>query len=398
MKNQSVISNLKLRLSYGQTGNAEIGGNAYGFYSAGSSNYVIGNTLYTGVSESQLPNPRLKWETTTEFNIGLDWGLFNNRLTGTFEYYTKTISDLLSSRSVGSYYPVSSVADNLGKTQSKGFEVQINSVNISNKNFKWLTNLNFYSYKDSWKERNPYSILSVYQHEQDPLHITFGYKSDGLIQAGETVEWMPDAPPGSIKVKDLNGYLLDADGKYLLDDKGHRQLSGKPDGKIDDADKVIILNSAPDLSFGLGNTLRYKNFDLYFFLYGELGRQLLNSTRQTFLSSDRFRYSDNVTLDSFDRWSSSNPNGKFPSGLYNKYESNTDFYVEDADFLRLKNITLGYTFPKTWFSGLFSNARVYFDAQNLFVITGYSGSDPETEGFTAYPNQRTFSLGVELTF
>ena len=350
------------------------------------------------MSESQLPNPRLKWETTTEFNIGLDWGLFNNRLTGTFEYYTKTISDLLSSRSVGSYYPVSSVADNLGKTQSKGFEVQINSVNISNKNFKWLTNLNFYSYKDSWKERNPYSILSVYQHEQDPLHITFGYKSDGLIQAGETVEWMPDAPPGSIKVKDLNGYLLDADGKYLLDDKGHRQLSGKPDGKIDDADKVIILNSAPDLSFGLGNTLRYKNFDLYFFLYGELGRQLLNSTRQTFLSSDRFRYSDNVTLDSFDRWSSSNPNGKFPSGLYNKYESNTDFYVEDADFLRLKNITLGYTFPKTWFSGLFSNARVYFDAQNLFVITGYSGSDPETEGFTAYPNQRTFSLGVELTF
>ncbi len=398
MKNQNVVSNLKLRLSYGQTGNAEIGGNAYGFYSAGSTNYAIGGTLQTGVSESQLPNARLKWETTTEFNLGLDWGLFNNRLTGTFEFYTKTISDLLSSRSVGSYYPVSTVADNLGKTKSSGFEVQINSVNIRNKNFDWTTSLNFYHYKDKWKERNPYTILSVYQQEQDPLHVTFGYVSDGLIQAGETVEWMPDAPAGSIKVKDLNGYLKDASGNYILDENGRRQLSGTPDGTIDDADKVIIINSAPDLSFGLGNTFRYKNFDLNFFFYGELGRQLLNSTRQTFLSSDRFRYTDNVMSESYDRWTSSNPNGKYPSGLYNKYETNTDFYVEDANFLRLKNITLGYTLPKSLFNGLFSRARLYFDAQNLFVITNYSGSDPETEGFTAYPNQRTYSVGVELTF
>jgi TonB-linked SusC/RagA family outer membrane protein len=398
MKNQNLVSNLKLRLSYGQTGNAEIGGNAYGFYSAGSTNYVIGGVLQTGVSQSQLPNSRLKWETTTEFNIGIDWGLFDNRLTGTFEYFNKTISDLLSSRSVGSYYPVSTVADNLGKTQSTGYEVQINSVNIRNKSFEWTSSLNFYHYKDKWKERNPFSTLSVYQHEQDPLHVTFGYVSDGLIQSGETVEWMPNAPAGSIKVKDLNGYLLDDNGDYILDEKGRRQLSGKPDGKIDDADKVIIVNSAPDFSFGFGNTLRYKNFDLNFFMYGELGRQLTNSTRQTFLSSDRFRYTDNVMSESYDRWTSSNPTGIYPTGLYNTYETNTDFYVEDADFLRLKNVTLGYTFPKTFCNGLFSRARLYVDAQNLFVITNYSGNDPETEGFTAYPNQRTYSIGVELTF
>lgn len=398
MKNQNIVSNLKLRASYGQTGNAEIGGNAYGFYSAGSTNYVIGGKLQTGVSESQLPNARLRWETTTEFNIGVDWGLFNNRLTGTFEYYTKTISDLLSSRSVGSYYPVSSVADNLGKTQSRGFEVQINSVIFRNKDFEWTTNLNFYHYKDKWKERNPYSILPVYQQEQDPLHVSFGYVSDGLIQAGETVDWMPGAPAGSIKVKDLNGYLKDANGDYILDEKGRRQLSGIPDGNIDDADKVIIVNSAPDLSFGLGNTFRYKNFDLNFFLYGEFGRQLLNSTRQTFLSSDRFRYTDNVMSEAYDRWTSANTSGKYPTGLYNKYETGTDFYVEDADFVRLKNITLGYTFPKNLCNGLLSHARLYLDAQNLFVITNYSGSDPETEGFTAYPNQRTYSVGVEITF
>lgn len=397
MKKQKLISNLKFRLSLGQTGNAEIGGNAYAFYATGA-NYVLGNTLMSGVSESQLPNPRLKWETTTEFNIGLDWGLFNNRLTGTFEYYQKTISDLLSWRTVGSYYPVSSVADNLGKTESKGFEVQLNSVNIRNKDLTWTTDLNLFKYKDSWKERNPFTILSIYQTEKDPLHITYGYLSDGLIKEGEVVPHMKDAPPGSIKVKDINGWLKDESGNFILDKDGKKQLSGEADGVIDDADKTIIRSSVPDLSFGLGNTFRYKNFDLSLFFYGEIGRQLNNETRRDFLSADRFRFSDNVTTDSFGRWSSANPNGKYPSGLYNKYETSTDFWIEKADFIRLKNITLGYTLPAKMFRGVFKHARLYFDAQNLFVITNYSGSDPETDGYTAYPNQRTYSFGVELSF
>lgn len=397
MKKQRIISNLKLRLSLGQTGNAEIGGNAYGLYSTGT-NYVFGNTLQTGVSESQLANPRLKWETTTEFNIGLDWGILRNRLTGSIEYYQKTISDLLSWRTVGSYYPVSQVADNLGKTQSRGFEIQLNSVNIQNKDLMWETTLNMYSYKDKWKERNPYTILSVFESPTAPLHVGYGYLSDGLIQEGEIVSHMPDAPAGSIKVKDLNGWLKDENGNYILDAKGNRQLSGKPDNAIDDADKVIIRHDAPDFSFGLGNTIVYKNFDLYFFFYGEVGRQLNNYTRMSFLSADRFRYSDNVTTDSFQRWSSTNPNGIYPTGLYNVYETNTDFYIEDADFIRLKNITLGYTLPGKWFKKAIKHARLFFDAQNLFVITNYSGSDPETDSFTAYPNQRTYSFGVEITF
>ena len=397
MKKQNIISNLKLRLSLGQTGNAEIGGNAYGFYATGS-NYVFGNSLATGVSESQLPNSHLKWETTTEFNVGLDWGVLNNRLTGSIEYYQKTISDLLSARTVGTYYPVSTVADNLGKTQSRGFEVTLNSVNIRNKNLTWSTDLNFYGYKDKWKERNPFTTLSIYEKETAPLHIAYGYLSDGLIQAGETVSYMPGAPAGSIKVKDINGWLKDDNGNYILDENGKKQLSGKPDDAIDDADKVIVQRKAPDLSFGLGNSFTYKNFDLYFFFYGELGRQLNNQTRTTFLSVDRFRYSDNVTMDSFDRWSSTNQEGKYPSGLYTKYETNTDFYIEDADFIRLKNITLGYTVPNKWFKGIIKRARLYFDAQNLFVITNYSGSDPETDSFTAYPNQRTYSFGIELSF
>lgn len=397
MKDQKILSNLKLRLSAGQTGNAEIGGNTYGFYASGA-NYVLGNALITGVSENQLPNPRLKWETTTEYNIGLDWGIFNNRLTGTFEYYYKVVSDLLDKRKVGSYYPVNEVADNLGKTQSRGFEIQLNSVNVRTRNFTWNTDINLYNYKDRWRERNPFTILSIYQGMKDPLHVEYGYLSDGLIQQGEVVPHMPDAPPGSIKVKDLNGWLKDADGNFILDDNGNKQLSGQPDNMIDDADKVIIHRKAPDLIFGIGNTFTYKSFDLSFFFYGELGRQINNSTRMDFLRADRFRFSDNVTTDAFDRWSSTNPNGKYPSGLYPKYETGTDFWIEDADFIRLKNVTLGYTLPARVGKGIFKHARLYFDAQNLFVITNYTGSDPETDSFTAYPNQRTFSFGVELSF
>ncbi|MFR7465630.1 MAG: hypothetical protein ACLUVG_13490 [Phocaeicola vulgatus] len=148
---------------------------------------------------------------------------------------------------------------------------------------------------------------------------------------------------------------------------------------IDDADKVIICRETPDLSFGIGNTLNYKNWDLSFFFYGEIGRELYNNTRSQFLKAERFRYSDNVPTDARDRWSSTNPEGKYPSGLYTKYYNDTDFWVEPADFVRLKNITLGYTFPKKAFGGIFSNARLFVDAQNLFCITNYAGADPETD-------------------
>ena len=351
------------------------------------------------MAEKQLANRKLKWETTTEWNVGLDFGFFNNRLTGSFEYFNKIVSDLLDKRNVGSYYPVSEVADNLGETQSSGVELQLSSVNIRTKDFQWSTDLNLSSYKDRWRKRNPYTILSVYNTTTDPLHVKWGYVSDGIIQIGENVLHMSDAAPGSIKIKDLNGWLKDANGDYILDKDGRKQLSGESDGMIDDADKVIICRETPDLSFGIGNTLNYKNWDLSFFFYGEIGRELYNNTRSQFLKAERFRYSDNVPTDARDRWSSTNPEGKYPSGLYTKYYNDTDFWVEPADFVRLKNITLGYTFPKKAFGGIFSNARLFVDAQNLFCITNYTGADPETDNsYSSYPNQRTFSFGIDLTF
>jgi TonB-linked SusC/RagA family outer membrane protein len=397
MKEQDFLSNLKLRFSLGQTGNSEIGGNAFGYYTTSGNLYVIGGSLLTGVTESQIPNPKLKWETTTEFNAGLDFGLFKNRLSGTFEYYRKTIRDLLDSRNLGAFYPVSSVADNLGTTLGQGWELNLTGVNVQNANFIWTTNLNLAHFEDRWKERNPFTNLAVYQTTTDPLHVEWGYVSDGLIQPDDDISHMQGSVVGNIKVKDLNGWLKDDGGNYILDANGRQQLSGKPDGAVDDADKVIIYHSQPKLTFGLLNTLQYKNFDLSFFFYGELGREKYNDTRAWFLKADRLNMGDNVLTDALDVWSHDNPNGKYPNGFDVKYASNSDFWVERAEFVRLKSLTFGYTFPKTW-GKAFSNARIYVDLQNLFVLTNYSGSDPETDSYSAYPYQRTYSLGINLNF
>lgn len=397
MKEQDIFSNLKLRASIGQTGNSEIEGNAFGYYTTTGNLYVIGGNLQTGVTESQLASPKLKWETTTEFNFGLDFGLLQGRLSGSFEYYRKNIKDLLDKRNIGSYHPVSTVADNLGTTLGQGWEVNLTSINIKNKDFLWTTNLNVSQFKDRWKERNPFTILSVYQTTKDPLHVEWGYLSDGLIQPGDDVSHMPGAVVGTVKLKDINGWLKDSNGDYILDSEGRQQLSGSPDGLLDDADKVIIYKEQPKLTFGLYNTFTYKNFDLSFFFYGELGRQKKNDTKRWFLQPDRFRFSDNVMTDAFDLWRHDNPNGKYPSGMDIRYASNNDMWIEDADFIRLKNLTFGYTFPKKW-GKVFSNARIYVDLQNLFVITNYTGSDPETDSYSAYPNQRTYSLGINLNF
>lgn len=398
MKEQDLFSNLKLRVSVGQTGNSEIGGNSFGYYSTSGNQYVIGGRLVTGVTESQIANPKLKWETTTEFNIGIDFGLFKNRLSGTFEYYRKTISDLLDSRNLGAFYPVSSVADNLGTTLGQGWEFNLTSINVQNKKLTWTTSLNLTHFEDRWKERNPFTSLAVYQTTTDPLHVGWGYVSDGLIQPGDDVPHMPGAVVGNIKVKDLNGWLKDSSGNYILDSGGRRQLSGEPDGTVDDADKVIIYHSQPKLTFGLNNTLQYKNFDLSFFFYGEVGREKYNDTRSWFLKADRLNMGDNVLTDALNVWKHDNPAGIYPNGFDVKYASSSDFWVEKADFLRLKSLTLGYTFPKSWGKGILSNARIYVDLQNLFVLTNYSGSDPETDSYSAYPYQRTYSLGLNINF
>lgn len=161
MKDVDWLSELKLRVSFGQTGNSNIGGNAYEYYEAGNQ-YVFGDAVQTGSIKSQLENPDLKWETTTELNVGLDFGFLNNRITGSFEYFHKVVSDLLAFRKLNSLMEVSTIADNIGATQSTGYEFSLNTVNLTGP-FKWNTTLNISSYNDRWKERNPDVVLAPYE-------------------------------------------------------------------------------------------------------------------------------------------------------------------------------------------------------------------------------------------
>lgn len=234
----SVLSNGKLRVSFGQTGNSNIGNRVISYYSTGNNN-EFGGTEQVGVYLSQMGNVDLKWETTTEWNVGVDLGFFKNRLNVTAEYFHKVVSDLLSERSLLGFQEVSTIAANIGETQSQGFELTINSTNFNTKNFGWNTDFTFSLYRDKWKTRDESWKPSAYSVYDSPIRYQYGYLSDGLIQPGETVDWMPGAIPGQVKIKDINGYVYNEDGSVKVDQHGIPLKSGKPDGKLDDADKVI---------------------------------------------------------------------------------------------------------------------------------------------------------------
>lgn len=264
----SVLSNGKLRVSFGQTGNSNIGNRVISYYSTGNNN-EFGGTEQVGVYLSQMGNVDLKWETTTEWNVGVDLGFFKNRLNVTAEYFHKVVSDLLSERSLLGFQEVSTIAANIGETQSQGFELTINSTNFNTKNFGWNTDFTFSLYRDKWKTRDESWKPSAYSVYDSPIRYQYGYLSDGLIQPGETVDWMPGAIPGQVKIKDINGYVYNEDGSVKVDQHGIPLKSGKPDGKLDDADKVIYGSSDPGYLLGLNNTFRWKNFDLNIYFYGQ---------------------------------------------------------------------------------------------------------------------------------
>ena len=401
-----VLSNGKLRLSYGQTGNSNIGDKSVTYYGTGY-NKVFGNKEYTGVYVSQIGNPDLKWETTTEWNVGLDLGFLNNRFNVTAEYFHKVVSDLLSSRSVLSYNEVGSIAANIGKTQSQGFELTINTKNFDTKDFSWNTDFTFSFYRDKWKERDENWSPNPYDMYNAPLRGYYMYLSDGLIQPGEEVSWMPGALPGQVKLKDIDGYAYNEDGTYKTDKHGIPLRTGKPDGKIDYADAVFKGCSDPGYLLGLNNTFRYKNFDLNVYFYGQLDLLKSGSYKDywivgsgTMTGVNNLYRGYNMPTSAKEVWSHDNTSGKMPG--YFQYMSNYgygDYFLEKSWFIRCRNITLGYTLPVKSAKKLVSNVRIYADVNNLFTITPYDGLDVETDdSYWAYPNVRSFSIGLDITF
>ena len=402
----SVLSNGKLRVSFGQTGNSNIGNRAISYYSTGNNN-EFGGTEQVGVYLSQMGNVDLKWETTTEWNVGVDLGFFKNRLNVTAEYFHKVVSDLLSERSLLGFQEVSTIAANIGETQSQGFELTINSTNFNTKNFGWNTDFTFSLYRDKWKTRDESWKPSAYSVYDSPIRYQYGYLSDGLIQPGETVDWMPGAIPGQVKIKDINGYVYNEDGSVKVDQHGIPLKSGKPDGKLDDADKEIYGSSDPGYLLGLNNTFRWKNFDLNIYFYGQFDLLNSGSYKDLWLTGasgmtgivNMYR-GYNMPVSAKDVWTSDNQSAVRPGYFQDKSTWGIgDYYLQKSWFVRCRNITLGYTIPVNQGRNILSNVRVYFDVNNPFTITPYDGLDLETDNSVwAYPNVRSFSLGVDITF
>jgi TonB-linked SusC/RagA family outer membrane protein len=393
---------LKLRASYGQTGNSNMGGSAFGLYYAAPAWNTIDAQPQVGVFPSQLENPNLKWETTTELNIGLDVAILKSRISGTFEIYNRVISDLLHEKYLNTYHDLVKVWSNMGKTQSKGFEATINIKNFSRQNFSWSTDFTFSMYRDRWLERTADWKPTVYQNENDPIRARYERVAVGILQAGEAPpEAQPDLKPGQIIIKDIDGYLRDDYGDPVVQN-GKFMRTGAPDGIIDDADTRLMGTPDPGYIAGLTNHFKYKDFDLGIDLNGLFGRQMVDPTNMAFgVSADgiaQYGYNGLRTLKT--RWTPDNPSTTQPSSFFgwSRYGYG-DWFYENAWFIRLQNVRLGYTLSGPKFQKIFSSLHLYFDMNNLLVFTPYKGLDPETDAYAAaYPNARTYTFGLDIKF
>lgn len=409
IKDLGVFSNLKFRLGYGRTGNDQIGN--YQRFAIVSSTHLTfdGSTNESGTHLSQTTpeNQALKWETTSQYNTGFDMGFLNNRLSVTIDAYYKKTLDLLIQKNLPSYSGFYSGQSNVGSIENKGIEFELTSTNVDKGDFSWTTQLNLAANRNKVLDlggggdiyltsAKPMGNVSEEQFAVirvgESLGSLFGYVYDGVLQTGETYAPEPNAKPGDPKFQDISG------------------PSGVPDGKITSADRKIIGHASPDLIFGLTNTFKYKNFDLSIFFHGAIGNQLLNMTRMNMEWSR--------TTDALNRWTTTNTNTDIPRNgfYYSKYGGYINsHFIENASFLRCKNITLGYTIP--YKNKVFQSCRLYVLAENLFTLTKYSGWDPEVDtkayesggtgqtanagaglDFNAYPSMRSFTFGLNITF
>ncbi|MFT2008520.1 TonB-dependent receptor [Pontibacter sp. 13R65] len=382
LKDVNFLSDLKFRAGYGTSGNEITGNNAIALYSVGSP-FLIGQTIYNGVALSQVDNPNLSWETDITVNLGLDFAFFNNRISGSFDIFRKTAKDLLDVIPLPSNNAVGFQYANVGTTRSDGVELSLNFVNIEGP-LSWTTTFNISSYKNYWVERNPVTPLAPYIEEGDRIREIYGWKTDGIINNVEDIPaHMPNARLGNVKYVDVNN-----------------------DGKLDIDDVVKLGSNDPRFNLGLGNTFIYKNFDLNFFFYGFLGREIFNNYSGFYdpmlLGIQNAR---NTLVGIRNLWTADNPNGTLPGIANNPYaganaSGNSDFYLEKGGFVRLKNITLGYNIPISIFgaSRPISAARVFVDMQNVAVFTKYRGYDPEFTQANPYPQALSTTFGLNVTF
>lgn len=395
------INFLKLRAGYGETGNSAFGASAFQLYGTAQSPYFGTGNVNSGLVLTRDSNPNLTWETAGELNVGLDFALLSNRLSGSVDYFNKTIRNLISFVPYPSGFIINGVYRNAGKTRSTGFEIALQSKNLlpsASRGLGWSTSVNFAHYLNYWVERSPEALAVLNRYEvpagkQALFNPLFGTLSDGIYKggAGEAPAHMQRMLPGGIIIKDIHGY--DASGNLV-----------GPDGAITAADITYIGNADPKFNFGIGNEFTFKNFDLNIFMSGLIQKKWspYASGRTTESTTNAFGF--NSMPVSSTRWSFKNPEGDFPTSLsdalYTGYQNGADYWLVDASFLRCRNITLGYSLPQSTLSKqkLFSGIRISFDVQNPFTITRYPGLDPELNRDNFYPLVKSYVFGINASF
>lgn len=379
MNSLKKLSNLKLRVGYGMAGNESIlSGNTLQLYSPGYP-FVIGQTRYNGIALSQVANPDLTWEKITTLNLGLDFGVFRNRIAGSIDVFRRTARDLLDFNTLPSNNAVGLVADNVGSTRSEGVELELNTSNILSEKFSWYSSFNL-SYTESfWVERNPEVAFPEYVGENDQLSTIYGWKTVGIIQSEDDVPaHMPDANLGNIKYVDINN-----------------------DGMLDSEDVVKLGTGTPRWTLGLGNDFKFGDFDFSFYMYGNFGFKVYNNFAPNVFSISQSTNPSNTTIYAQNIWSADNPSGTIQGVAPNPYDGNNpasnDFTLEDGDFIRLSNVNIGYSLPQNIIQSVRS-IRIQFSLQDIAVFTKYSGFDPEFSEVNPYPKTYSSTLSVEIQF
>ncbi len=398
LQNADWLSNLKLRASYGKTGNQEIG--TYNSLARlGTSEYPIGGGLRVGYHPAgRSPNPDLRWESTTQLDVGVDLGLFGRRVSLTADYYRSKTNDLLLVVELPVTTGFNSQLQNVGSLQNRGVELSVNTVNVHRENFTWSTDFNIATNRTEVVELgddkeifagtaglfgqlggNPASII----REGEPLGSFYGYKTNGIWQIGDDIESSgdPNAAPGEYRYVDVN-----------------------EDGVISPEDRTIVGYAQPDFFGGITNNFGFGPFSLDVTITGSYGGDVFNvaATEIQSLSSRT-----NETVRSLDRWTPENPSTTVPRANVNRPRQLLDVFIEDGSYLRLQNVTLGYQLPERLL--LEARARVYISGQNLWTWTNYTGFDPEVNSYSndagamgvdlgAYPRARAVNIGVNLTF
>ena len=387
MEKADWLNNLKLRLSYGKAGNEAIGVYETLAKMSNAALTMDGQSATALYPSSRMGNSGLGWETTKTFNIGIDFGFLNNRINGNIDFYTSTTTDLLLQRNLPKVSGYSNVYMNMGKTANKGLEITINSKNIVTKDFTWGTNLVW-----SW---NKNEIKDLYGDEKsdignrwfigEPISVIYDYEMVGIwqkdeIERGDHLNWDPQAQPGDVKLRDVNG-----------------------DGKIDpNDDKTIQGQTTPKWIGGLTNTFTYKNLSLSIFIQTVQGLKRNNSLLGT--ASDEMGRRNSPTEIGY--WSESNPSNEFRS--LSKTSNRWGYgFPCDASFTRIKDVTLSYQFPAQIVNALrISALTVYASARNLATFTSWKGWDPEADitqrgwgGYeNNYPMTKSYVFGLNVTF